>query len=109
MVFLEFYVLGAVGCLCFREEKIIDQRILNVVSGERDIGIFFVFISYDLSGDESGLLPEIGVFRIVLVDFTQAGVDVAVRIEVFFQDLLDRKSTRLNSSHPTTSRMPSSA
>ena len=27
----------------------------------------------------------------------------------FFKRLLDRKSTRLNSSHPTTSRMPSSA
>ena len=25
------------------------------------------------------------------------------------RDILDRKSTRLNSSHPTTSRMPSSA
>ena len=28
---------------------------------------------------------------------------------VLLEDLLDRKSTRLNSSHPTTSRMPSSA
>ena len=26
-----------------------------------------------------------------------------------FADAIDRKSTRLNSSHPTTSRMPSSA
>ena len=29
--------------------------------------------------------------------------------ETFFNALPDRKSTRLNSSHPTTSRMPSSA
>ena len=29
--------------------------------------------------------------------------------ECFMKDKLDRKSTRLNSSHPTTSRMPSSA
>ena len=28
---------------------------------------------------------------------------------VIFDAVLDRKSTRLNSSHPTTSRMPSSA
>ena len=27
----------------------------------------------------------------------------------YYLDTLDRKSTRLNSSHPTTSRMPSSA
>ena len=27
----------------------------------------------------------------------------------FYADPIDRKSTRLNSSHPTTSRMPSSA
>ena len=33
------------------------------------------------------------------------------RLEVKFEDknIIDRKSTRLNSSHPTTSRMPSSA
>ena len=32
-----------------------------------------------------------------------------VREEISKEEALDRKSTRLNSSHPTTSRMPSSA
>ena len=31
------------------------------------------------------------------------------RSEYVYKELGDRKSTRLNSSHPTTSRMPSSA
>ena len=32
-----------------------------------------------------------------------------ITMETTFQDDLDRKSTRLNSSHTTVSRMPSSA
>ena len=35
--------------------------------------------------------------------------DDAVRVSNFFKDVLDRKSTRLNSSHSQQSRMPSSA
>ena len=35
------------------------------------------------------------------------GIEEKDRIEIFVEG--DRKSTRLNSSHPTTSRMPSSA
>ena len=31
------------------------------------------------------------------------------KLKKYVPDELDRKSTRLNSSHPTTSRMPSSA
>ena len=36
----------------------------------------------------------------------------ALTLETYYKtgaDIIDRKSTRLNSSHPTTSRMPSSA
>ena len=33
----------------------------------------------------------------------------AIQMDYHFEGKKDRKSTRLNSSHPTTSRMPSSA
>ena len=36
-------------------------------------------------------------------------VDKTVRVVVLFRAVLDRKSTRLNSSHIPLSRMPSSA
>ena len=45
--------------------------------------------------DQIGLLPP--------SEYTQAGY------RLYDDAALDRKSTRLNSSHPTTSRMPSSA
>ena len=48
-------------------------------------GVNFAFDKYDLTPEAQGILNE------------------AARI------IIDRKSTRLNSSHPTTSRMPSSA
>ena len=60
--------------------------------------------------------PPVGVIQLVhgfgehsrrylhmIVAFMDAGFIVAA------DDHVDRKSTRLNSSHPTTSRMPSSA
>ena len=37
------------------------------------------------------------------------GVDLILSCGDLDPEYLDRKSTRLNSSHPTTSRMPSSA
>ena len=37
------------------------------------------------------------------------GQNVVSEIEISFEDASDRKSTRLNSSHPLSSRMPSSA
>ena len=51
----------------------------------------------DLSG-ESGTLPE---------DWYVSSYEN--EYEAFLDGTGDRKSTRLNSSHPTTSRMPSSA
>ena len=44
---------------------------------------------------------EVGHERRDVLRGREPGVDVLARV--------DRKSTRLNSSHPTTSRMPSSA
>ena len=54
------------------------------------------------------------VFGIIVIDLTLAGdnalvIALAVRSLPRRQQLLDRKSTRLNSSHPQLSRMPSSA
>ena len=45
------------------------------------------------------------------LEFTFGGgeANVAVSLANYGLDAADRKSTRLNSSHPTTSRMPSSA
>ena len=37
------------------------------------------------------------------------GYELKERIKAYLDSKRDRKSTRLNSSHPTTSRMPSSA
>ena len=36
-------------------------------------------------------------------------VEICAKCHPFYTGKQDRKSTRLNSSHPTTSRMPSSA
>ena len=42
---------------------------------------------------------------------TSMHLDTDTKLEIFVDGdaIVDRKSTRLNSSHPTTSRMPSSA
>ena len=65
---------------------------------------------------DSVVLAEAGPGAISALDFTiddpGSLVVLAEGQEVIFTDLvsgLDRKSTRLNSSHVTTSRMPSSA
>ena len=53
------------------------------------------------------LLPSIAMFVAVLVTFiAQAYIS---GIDLSMIDIQDRKSTRLNSSHPLSSRMPSSA
>ena len=58
------------------------------------------------------VVPEIavGLMRIdsVGVEGTEKLIKAAMNLGTNFFDK-DRKSTRLNSSHPTTSRMPSSA
>ena len=51
--------------------------------------------------DESGQFPAY-----VYLTCSQSGNDALLSILI---EEVDRKSTRLNSSHPTTSRMPSSA
>ena len=79
-------------------------------------------ISLELNLDGSGegeISTGIGFFdhmlelfkKHALVDLTvQAAGDLKVDYHHTVEDVgLDRKSTRLNSSHPTTSRMPSSA
>ena len=45
----------------------------------------------------------------VLASKSDEPADIVEQVTVLFQQRPDRKSTRLNSSHPTTSRMPSSA
>ena len=47
--------------------------------------------------------------EIVALDYGKTLKMDTTRDETNFEELEDRKSTRLNSSHPTTSRMPSSA
>ena len=50
-----------------------------------------------------GMLPYLGSPRFILLCLAGAVAGL------FVGAIPDRKSTRLNSSHPTTSRMPSSA
>ena len=45
----------------------------------------------------------------LIVDVHGVGYDVQVPVSTFYQAVIDRKSTRLNSSHMSESRMPSSA
>ena len=45
----------------------------------------------------------------ILANLLLAGFKAAVGFFTHSVAIVDRKSTRLNSSHPTTSRMPSSA
>ena len=63
----------------------------------------------DWNGAVSALLERIADDDLI------SGAVIAVKVDLTAQDVpptlvkADRKSTRLNSSHPTTSRMPSSA
>ena len=56
-----------------------------------------------------------GTISVVLVQLEQRGKSVYINIDFVLNDVRvksahgDRKSTRLNSSHPNPSRMPSSA
>ena len=55
---------------------------------------------------------NIGVSEIISTYVYKVGLinrDISFSTAISPSQLLDRKSTRLNSSHPTTSRMPSSA
>ena len=61
---------------------------------------------FSLYGEVRRPTPEMmDTFDVLLVDLQ----DVGCRIYTFVTTLRDRKSTRLNSSHPLKSRMPSSA
>ena len=57
------------------------------------------------------LIKKFGVDKIIhgLIGMLILAVCVIASVFLFGVNFLDRKSTRLNSSHPTTSRMPSSA
>ena len=57
------------------------------------------------SGVTEGLTTPLGQVRLAVTFGTQANY----RTELIDFDVADRKSTRLNSSHITRSRMPSSA
>ena len=69
-----------------------------------------VFMS-DLAIENVGNIGEIvkvhTYYRVMEDDISIFGFNTSEELRLF--ELLDRKSTRLNSSHPTTSRMPSSA
>ena len=57
-----------------------------------------------------GLVPELRASRAVILGVSAGSMNMGRTVaEIWESKALDRKSTRLNSSHPTTSRMPSSA
>ena len=53
--------------------------------------------------------PGLGKTTLAGVIAEQMGVDIKITSEPALERPRDRKSTRLNSSHPSSSRMPSSA
>ena len=53
--------------------------------------------------------PGPGLAIRVMGDVNKPDLDLLRKADVILLDVLDRKSTRLNSSHITRSRMPSSA
>ena len=65
-------------------------------------GMALVIFDFNLSagGATVGILPDTVGYLLLLLSLEKDGI---------FRKKRDRKSTRLNSSHPTTSRMPSSA
>ena len=62
-------------------------------------------IVYKKNRLQSILLSQdgMGVVEVILI------IVVLIGLVIIFQTNIDRKSTRLNSSHPSSSRMPSSA
>ena len=65
-----------------------------------------------MKSDKPKVLAEVlfqPMLRWVLDAVKQAGVDNTAVIVGAHKEQVDRKSTRLNSSHPLSSRMPSSA
>ena len=65
---------------------------------------------YDTFGDKHTLfLKTIDCYEELIKDKIQAGILHTETAKQAIQFILDRKSTRLNSSHSDRSRMPSSA
>ena len=65
----------------------------------------------DIGTDDKEESNSIENQRLLLTSFVASRDDLVGEIKEYIDDGFsgDRKSTRLNSSHPTTSRMPSSA
>ena len=59
--------------------------------------------------DERGLLPQMDTPKLRGSSFSFSALKIGCLLAGMGLGLLDRKSTRLNSSHRHTSRMPSSA
>ena len=78
------------------------RRIVNIIIGLGTIA--FAFLIMFLGRD--GLLVVMAIFEIGLLVY---GIYLLFYYFIMARHMVDRKSTRLNSSHPTTSRMPSSA
>ena len=81
--------------------------VFRFASNQSDIGQKIILQSkIDLSKTDSIILfdPKNGTFI-----ESEAAFKIAKELKGLYRNLLDRKSTRLNSSHALTSRMPSSA
>ena len=65
--------------------------------------------TYTFLDIENVVYDSTGHLKSITVKSNQSNSAIAGTEDVVLTLALDRKSTRLNSSHPTTSRMPSSA
>ena len=84
------------------------QSDLSRLMGYAENYRYFTYASWVLSAVSAlvALVPFVYIWKI-LRDVLNAAPDYAQAVNIPHYG--DRKSTRLNSSHPTTSRMPSSA
>ena len=87
--------VAATGWVIARPERVIDPS--NQLPALVLPGLAVASLAFSREG---GDLAAVGAV---------AGIAHALAISVWFGGLVDRKSTRLNSSHSTLSRMPSSA
>ena len=103
----------------FAESTYVFSRLAPLLAVDRDVYAYDVrgygFTAhvgpYDLAADTDQLAGVIGALHLVrpVVLGHSSGVAIALALALRDPGALDRKSTRLNSSHSGESRMPSSA